>query len=62
LALSGDTCPLCGRPVRRAPDILDELVQGVMNESGSIEHVSADTVLKQHLTAASLRFPLPPKP
>jgi peptide chain release factor subunit 1 len=48
--------------VRRAPDILDELVQGVMNESGSIEHVSADTVLKQHLTAASLRFPLPPKP
>lgn len=32
-----------------------ELVQVVMNESGSIEHVSADTVLKQHLTAASLR-------
>ena len=62
LALSRDTCPLCGRPVRRAPDIVDELVQVVMNESGSIEHVSADTVLKQHLTAASLRFPLPPKP
>lgn len=32
-----------------------ELVQVVMNESGSIEHVSTDTVLKQHLTAASLR-------
>jgi peptide chain release factor subunit 1 len=62
LALSGDRCPLCGRPVRRAPDIVDELVQVVMNESASIEHVSADTVLKRHLTAASLRFPLPPQP
>lgn len=62
LALSGDRCPLCGRPARRAPDIVDELVQVVINESGSIEHVSAETVLKQHLTAASLRFPLPPKP
>ncbi|WP_460359281.1 baeRF10 domain-containing protein [Mycobacterium sp. ZZG] len=62
MALSGETCPLCGRPVRRTPDIVDELAQVVMNESGSIEHVCADTVLKQHLTAASLRFPLPPAP
>ncbi|MGP4057252.1 baeRF10 domain-containing protein [Mycobacterium sp. 4D054] len=62
MALSGETCPLCGRPVRRTPDIVDELAQVVMNESGSIEHVLADTVLKQHLTAASLRFPLPPQP
>ena len=31
LALSGDTCPLCGQPVRRAPDIVDELVQVVID-------------------------------
>jgi len=37
LALAGDTCPLCGRPVRRAPDIVDELVQVVIDEGGSIE-------------------------
>lgn len=62
MALSGENCPLCGRPARHTPDIVDELAQVVMNESGSIEHVSADTVLEQHLAAASLRFPLPPEP
>jgi peptide chain release factor subunit 1 len=34
----------------------------VIDEGGSIKHVGADTVLKEHLVAASLRFPLPPQP
>ncbi len=61
-ALAGQTCPLCEHPVRRVPDIIDELVQMVIDEGGSIKHIGADTVLKEHLVAASLRFPLPPQP
>jgi peptide subunit release factor 1 (eRF1) len=62
LGSSGETCPLCGKPVRQTPDILDELVQVVIEEGGTIEHVEADTDLKEHLVAAELRFPLPPDP
>ncbi|GAA3846214.1 hypothetical protein GCM10022226_82180 [Sphaerisporangium flaviroseum] len=62
LATAGDTCPLCGRATRRSPDVIDELAQAVITESGSVEHVLADTELKDHVVAASLRFPLPPRP
>ena len=62
LALDGQTCPLCERPVRQVPDIIDELVEVVIDEGDSIKHVGADTVLKEHLVAASLRFPLSPQP
>ena len=62
LALAGQTCPLCERPVRHVPDIVDELVEVVIDEGGSIKHVYANTVLKEYLVAASLRFPLPSEP
>ncbi|MET7764021.1 hypothetical protein ABZS71_19060 [Streptomyces sp. NPDC005393] len=62
LATSGDTCPLCGEPTRQTPDVIDELVEAVIDEGGGIKHVRADTELRKHLTAASLRFPLPPEP
>jgi peptide chain release factor subunit 1 len=42
--------------------VLDELVQVVIDEGASVEHVSAHTALKEHVVAASLRFPLPPQP
>jgi hypothetical protein len=48
--------------LRRTPDVLDELVQAVVDDGGGVEHVAADTPLRDHLTAASLRFPLPPHP
>jgi peptide subunit release factor 1 (eRF1) len=60
LALAGDTCPLCGKPTRHSPDVIDELVQAVIDEGGSIEHVEADTPLAEHGVAAALHFPLPP--
>jgi peptide subunit release factor 1 (eRF1) len=60
LALAGDTCPLCGKATRHTPDVIDELVQAVIDEGGSIEHVEADTPLKEQALAAALRFPLPP--
>jgi peptide chain release factor subunit 1 len=62
LALAGQTCPLCERPVRHVPDIVEELVEVVIDEGGSIKHVRADTALKEYVVAASLRFPLPPEP
>ncbi len=61
MALAGDTCPICGKPTRHTPDVIDELVQAVIDESGSIEHVEADTPLKKYTLAAALRFPLPPE-
>jgi peptide subunit release factor 1 (eRF1) len=62
LALTGEACPLCGRATRRTPDVLDELTETVIDEGGSVKHVEADTELREHLVAASLRFPLPPQP
>ncbi|HEY2653110.1 MAG TPA: hypothetical protein VGI50_14380 [Solirubrobacteraceae bacterium] len=61
-ATSGDACPLCGGPTRRTPDVIDELVEAVIDEGGSIHHVRADTELREQLTAARLRFALPPIP
>jgi peptide chain release factor subunit 1 len=62
LAPSGDTCPLCGKPTRRTPDVIDELVVTVIDEGGSTRHIEADTKLSEYLVAADLRFPLPPAP
>jgi peptide chain release factor subunit 1 len=61
-ATSGDACPLCGGPTRSTPDVIDELVEAVIDEGGSIQHVRADTELRAHLTVACLRFALPPGP
>jgi hypothetical protein len=30
LTVEGELCPICGRALRRTPDVLDELVQSVM--------------------------------
>ena len=62
LAAAGDTCPLCGKPTRRTPDVIDELVQVVIDEGGSIRHIEADTPLNGSAVAAALRFHLPPMP
>ncbi len=62
LARSGDSCPLCGNQTRQSPDIIDELAQEVIAEGGSVKHISDDDRLAEPLTAASIRFPLPPLP
>ena len=38
------------------------VIDDVIDEGGSIQHVRADTDLRAHLTAAWLRFALPPEP
>jgi peptide subunit release factor 1 (eRF1) len=62
LALDGDKCPLCGKPTRRTPDVIDALVHTVIAEGGSVEHVGADTKLEEYTLAAALRSRLPPLP
>jgi peptide chain release factor subunit 1 len=62
LGLSGESCPVCGRQTRRTPDVIDELVEAVIDDSGSIHHVPADAGLGKRLVAASLHFQLPPAP
>lgn len=62
LALTGDTCPLCGGTPRKTPDVLDELAEAVIDEGGSVEHIRAETELSEYTMAAQLRFPLPPQP
>ena len=59
LALSGNTCPLCGNPTRHTPDVVDELVQAVITESGAVRHIGPDSGLGYYVTGAELRFPLP---
>jgi peptide subunit release factor 1 (eRF1) len=61
LALSGRTCAVCGAAAREVPDVIDELAEATIEEGGAVEHVAAATELRQRLTAASLRFPLPPR-
>ena len=62
LAREGATCPLCGKPTRSTPDVVDELAQATIDTGGSVKHITSDTVLEQYAVGASLRFPLPPTP
>jgi peptide chain release factor subunit 1 len=62
LALSGEQCPLCGRATRQTADVLDELVEAVIDDGGSIHHVPADAGLGRRLVGAALHFELPPAP
>ncbi len=62
LATEGAICPMCGGPTRPTADVIDELVETVIDDGGSIEHIEAETDLRKHQVAAALRFPLPPRP
>ena len=59
LAASGDICPVCGKPTRYAPDVLDELAVAVIETGGSARQIAADLMPEEYPTAARLRFPPP---
>jgi len=58
LGLEGEECPVCGQSTRKAPDVIDEMAATVLDTSGRVEHVYADTPLARHAVAALLRFPI----
>jgi peptide chain release factor subunit 1 len=57
----GEVCPVDGQPTRATPDVIDEMATRVIDSSGSVEHVYADTPLRERAVAvaALLRFPVP---
>ncbi len=61
LATSGDLCPVCGRPTRHTPDVLDELAAAVIETGGLARQIAADLMPEEYPTAAQLRFPPPPR-
>jgi peptide subunit release factor 1 (eRF1) len=58
LGLAGDTCAACGCPVRRSADVIDELVESVIDQGGSVRRIGVSTRLAGWVAAATLRFPL----
>ena len=52
-------CPICGGSVRATPDVGDEAAAAVIDAGGEVEHVYAETPLRQHVVAALTRFPVP---
>ena len=59
LGLEGEECPVCGQRTRKAADVIEEMSATVVDTSGRVEHVYADTPLAQLVAAAFLRFPVP---
>ena len=62
MGIEGESCPVCGGPTRPTPDVIDELAEAVIDRGGAVQHVLAETELKDYGVAAELRFPLPPQP
>ncbi|MFY9930657.1 MAG: hypothetical protein WAK82_21910 [Streptosporangiaceae bacterium] len=60
LAVSGDVCPVCGKPTRYTPDVLDELAAAVIETGGSARQITAGLMPEEYPTAAKLRFPPSP--
>jgi hypothetical protein len=61
LSASGEVCPVCLKPTRYTPDVLDELAVAVIESGGSARRISADLMPEEHSTAVKQRFPLPPR-
>ena len=49
---------VCGRLTRAAPDIINEMAAAVVDASGTVKQVYADTPLSSRPVAAFLRFPV----
>ncbi|SFL80450.1 hypothetical protein [Geodermatophilus ruber] len=58
----GDICPVSGDRLRQAPDIVDQLLQSVLRDSGEVRTVEEGSLPEGRSPAAHLRFPLPPEP
>jgi peptide chain release factor subunit 1 len=59
LGLSGDTCVACGCPVRQSADVIEELVEAVVDQGGTVRRIGVGTPLAGWVAAATLKFPLP---
>jgi peptide chain release factor subunit 1 len=62
LGETGDTCPVSGDQLRHTPDVVDQLLQSVLRDSGEVRTVADSSLPEGRSPAAHLRFPLPPEP
>jgi hypothetical protein len=58
----GETCPISGDLLRHVPDVVDQLLQSVLRDSGEVLTLEEGVALEGRTPAARLRFPLPPEP
>jgi hypothetical protein len=58
LGLWGDRCAACECPVRHSPDVIDELVESVVDQGGSVRRIRVESRLTGWVAAATLKFPL----
>lgn len=59
LSRNGSNCPVCGSGTRRTDDLVDEIIEATIGESGEVLQVSIASALDQTAIGALLRFPLP---
>jgi peptide chain release factor subunit 1 len=59
LSRNGSDCPVCGSVTRRTDDVVDEIIEATIGESGEVLQVSIASPLDQQAIGALLRFPLP---
>jgi peptide subunit release factor 1 (eRF1) len=62
LGESGDTCPITDDQLRHVPDVVDQLLQSVLRDSGEVRTLEEGVAPEGRTPAAHLRFPLPPEP
>ncbi len=59
LSRNGTSCPVCGSATRPTEDLVDEIIEATISESGEVLQVSIASALDQKAIGAVLRFPLP---
>ena len=59
LSRNGTSCPICGSGTRKTDDLVDEIIEATIGESGEVLQVSIASALDQKAIGALLRFPLP---
>ncbi len=59
LSRNGTSCPVCGSATRPTEDVVDEIIEATIGESGEVLQVSVASALDQKAIGALLRFQLP---
>lgn len=58
ISLSGGECQGCGAEMRSVCDVVDEVIEAVIRDRGTVEGIGADTALDAHGVGGLLRFAL----
>jgi peptide chain release factor subunit 1 len=56
LGRHGPACAACACPVRHSDDVIDELIESVVDQGGTVRRIRVDTALRGWTVAASLHF------